>query len=82
MSVKNTPSGVLAPPACTINIRTPSTGGQSNGKSVWSRNAAFRYRKFGIARATVASVSCTPVNPQELPPGPLVRNGCESRVHR
>ena len=39
------------------------------GQEVWLRYAAFPYQKFGVAKATVASVSRTPVNPQELPPG-------------
>ena len=39
------------------------------GQEVWLRYAAFPYQKFGMARATVASVSRTPVNPLELPPG-------------
>ena len=39
------------------------------GQEVWLRYAAFPHQKFGMARATVASVSRTPVNPQELPPG-------------
>ena len=39
------------------------------GQAVWLRYAAFPYQKFGMARGTVASVSRTPVNPQELPSG-------------
>jgi membrane fusion protein len=39
------------------------------GQEVWLRYAAFPYQKFGMARATVANVSRTPVNPQELPQG-------------
>ena len=39
------------------------------GQEAWLRYAAFPYQKFGMARATVLSVSSTPVNPQELPPG-------------
>jgi membrane fusion protein len=39
------------------------------GQEVWLRYSAFPYQKFGMARATVSSVSRTPVNPQELPPG-------------
>jgi len=39
------------------------------GQEVWLRYAAFHYQKFGMARATVASVSRTPVNAQELPAG-------------
>lgn len=39
------------------------------GQQVWLRYAAFPYQKFGMARGSVASVSRTPVNPQELPTG-------------
>ena len=39
------------------------------GQEVWIRYAAYPYQKFGMAKATVASVSRTPVNPQELPSG-------------
>lgn len=39
------------------------------GHEVWLRYAAFPYQKFGMARGSVVSVSRTPVNPQELPPG-------------
>jgi membrane fusion protein len=39
------------------------------GQAVWLRYAAYPYQKFGLARGTVASVSRTPVNPQDLPPG-------------
>lgn len=39
------------------------------GQEVWLRYAAFPYQKFGMARGSVASVSRTPVNPQDLPAG-------------
>ena len=39
------------------------------GQVVWLRYAAFPYQKFGMAKASVQSVSRTPVNPQELPSG-------------
>jgi membrane fusion protein len=39
------------------------------GQDVWLRYAAFPYQKFGMAKATVDSISRTPVNPQELPAG-------------
>lgn len=39
------------------------------GQEVWIRYAAYPYQKFGMAKAKVASVSRTPVNPQELPSG-------------
>jgi membrane fusion protein len=39
------------------------------GQDVRLRYAAFPYQKFGMAKATVVSVSRTPVNPQDLPPG-------------
>lgn len=46
-----------------------TAGFVQEGQEVWLRYAAFPYQKFGMARARVLSVSRTPVNPQELPPG-------------
>ena len=39
------------------------------GQTVWLRYSAFPYQKFGMFAGTVVSVSRTPVNPQDLPPG-------------
>jgi membrane fusion protein len=39
------------------------------GQSVWVRYAAYPYQKFGMARGSIASVSRTPINPQDLPSG-------------
>lgn len=39
------------------------------GQDVWVRYAAYPFQKFGMARGHVDSVSHTPVNPQDLPPG-------------
>ena len=39
------------------------------GQEVFLRYAAYPYQKFGMARGTVARVSRTPVNPQDLPMG-------------
>jgi membrane fusion protein len=39
------------------------------GQPAWLRVAAFPYQKFGMAAGTVAAVSRTPVNPQDLPAG-------------
>ena len=39
------------------------------GQTVWLRYSAFPYQKFGMFAGAVASVSRTPVNPQDLPPG-------------
>lgn len=39
------------------------------GQDVWLRYAALPDQKFGMARATIDSVSRTPVNPQGLPMG-------------
>lgn len=39
------------------------------GQSVWLRYAAYPYQKFGMAEGRVESVSRTPINPLDLPPG-------------
>jgi membrane fusion protein len=58
-------------PALLAELYAPSrtAGFVQPGQAVWLRYAAFPYQKFGMARATVSSVSQTPVNPQELPAG-------------
>lgn len=60
-----------APSALQAELYAPSrtAGFVQPGQDVWLRYAAFPYQKFGMAKAQVASVSRTPVNPQELPPG-------------
>ena len=39
------------------------------GQAVWVRYAAYAYQKFGMAQGHIDSVSRTPINPQDLPPG-------------
>ena len=39
------------------------------GQAVWVRYAAYPYQKFGMAQGHIDSVSRTPINPQDLPPG-------------
>ena len=65
------PSGQPAVQQLEAQLYAPSrtAGFLQVGQAVWLRYAAFPYQKFGMARGTVASVSRTPVNPQELPSG-------------
>lgn len=42
------------------------------GQAVWLRYAAYPYQKFGMAQGHIDSVSRTPINPQDLPPGQAV----------
>ncbi len=42
------------------------------GQAVWLRYAAYPYQKFGMAQGHIDSVSRTPINPQDLPPGQTV----------
>jgi membrane fusion protein len=46
-----------------------ATGFVQVGQPVWLRYAAYPYQKFGMARATVANVSHTPIKAQDLPEG-------------
>jgi membrane fusion protein len=39
------------------------------GQEVWLRYAAYPYQKFGMARGVVSTVSRTPINAQDMPPG-------------
>lgn len=46
-----------------------TTGFVQAGQSVWLRYAAYPYQKFGMAMGRIESVSRTPINPADLPPG-------------
>jgi len=60
-----------AQPTLEAHLFAPSrtAGFVKAGQAVWIRYAAYPYQKFGMAAGRIASVSRTPINPQDLPTG-------------